>query len=108
MGAWTGAGCRVSSGGRGRRIGGFHFLVGRPGVDRPSLSPATAPVAVGLTGSSLRQDRAAEKKILLSIYRRGRWQKSAWRKVVETERVAIFVNDNGVGKRGGGRRRMLD
>jgi hypothetical protein len=38
-------------------------LVGRSQVDRASLSPAIAPVAVGLTGSSLRQAGAAEKKL---------------------------------------------
>src|ERR1043166_4182022 len=82
-------------------------LVGRSQVDRSSLSPAIAPVAVGLTGSLLRQNRAGEKKIVLSINRRSHWRKSVWRKVVEAEAVAIFVNDNVAGKRGGGRRKIV-
>src|ERR1043166_9542775 len=49
---WTstgqGVGCRVSGG---------------PHVDRSSWPPAIAPEAVGMADSSLRQNRAAEKKL---------------------------------------------
>jgi hypothetical protein len=47
------------------------------------------------------------EKIVLSIYTRSHWRKSVWRKVVEAEWLTDFVNVNVVGKRGGGRRKMV-